>query len=112
MTQPRLDWDTPPQRVTMAPSAVQARRSGRQRVASSINTRMARYRVAITACPLTDHEAAGTLHTPLSCVNATRGDWKTWAEHHGLPCPVVAVERVRQDWGSGHPTTRVRWGWQ
>jgi hypothetical protein len=62
--------------------------------------------------PLTDHEAAEILGKPLSVVNAIRGDIKAWAEHHGRACPVVAVDRVRKEWGSGQPTTRVRWGWE
>jgi hypothetical protein len=67
--------------------------------------------VLVGVGPMTDHEAAAWLDKPLSVINATRGDWKAWAEHHGRPCPVVAVSRERKDWGSGAPTTRVRWGW-
>lgn len=106
-----IDWNA----VTTAPSAIQARRSGRQRVVSTVSTRMLAYRDRVRVWPSTDHEYAerwlGGLHF-LSVANAIRGDWKAWAEHHGRPCPVVAVSRERKDWGSGSPTTRVRWGWQ
>lgn len=110
MTQQRLDYSA----VTVAPSAIQARRSGRVRVVSTINARMEHYRNAITlgGGPMTDHEAAAWLGKPLSVICAIRGDWKAWAEHHGRPCPVVAVSRERKDWGSGAATSRVRWGWQ
>ena len=99
--------------LTVAPSAIVSRRSGRQRVVTSIYGRMARYRDLVqSAGPLTDHEAAERLRVPLSAVNAARGDWQCWAENHGIASPVVAVDRVRQTWGRGRCTSRVRWGWQ
>lgn len=91
----------------MAPSAVQARRSGRQRVISQIGKLMAAYRDCLIAHgPMTDHEAAARLRWPLSVVNARRGDWQMFR-----PGAVVAVDRVRKDWGSGKATTRCVWGW-
>lgn len=60
---------------------------------------------------MTDHDYAERFQVPLSVANAIRGDWKAWAEHHKVPNPVQPHSRVRQDWGSGRPTTRVRWQW-
>ncbi len=117
MTQPRIDFDAapePPSSLTTSPSAIQARRSGRQRVVSTIHARMARYRNWLQyAGPKTDHEMASQffMGAELSVINAIRGEWKSWAEHHGVPNPVQPHSRVRQDWGNGKPTTRVRWHW-
>lgn len=105
MTQPDL-W-------SVAPSAVQARRSGRQRGVQTLRSRMVRYRDYLLARgPQTDHDAAEALDCPLSVVNAIRGDWKLYAEHHGIPNPVVASGRVKQVWAKGKSTTRTTWRWQ
>jgi hypothetical protein len=107
-----FDPPVAPVAVTMAPVVRAARASGRQRVASSISERMGHYRNMLAVHgSFTDHEAASWLGKPLSVINAIRGDWKLYAEHHGLANPVQPFDRQRQDWGSGAPTSRTRWAW-
>jgi len=95
-----------------APSVVVARRSGRLRVVSTIHPRMAEYRALLERRgPRTDQDAALALTKPLSVINAIRGDWKSYAQHHGIDNPVQPVSRERKTWGTGRATSRVLWGW-
>ncbi len=103
MTQPSLNFAG--QAETMAPSAVQSRRSGRRRAKATICASMAAYRdVLIAHAPLTDHAAAELLGWPLSSVNARRNDWNAWR-----PETVVAAGRIKQVWARGKSTTRTVW---
>jgi hypothetical protein len=110
MTQGALDFTAAPkpgQAETMAPSAIQARRSGRRRAKATIDASMAAYRdVLIASGPLTDHAAAEALGWPLSSVNARRGDWESVR-----PGAVVAAGRIKQAWARGKSTTRTVWAW-
>jgi hypothetical protein len=113
MTQPSLDFTAapdPPSSATTSPSAVQARRSGRQRGRQSVPQRALDYMALLSAHgPLTDHEAAELMGRPLSVVNAIRGEIRDWALTFGRETPVVAHSRVRQVWAHGRATSRVRW---
>lgn len=96
-----------PSTVTMAPSAIEARQSGRVRAVGSITASMARYRDALIAHgPCTDQELEQRAGMPLSAINARRNDW-----HDADPNAVVAHDRVHQQWASGRVTTRVVWRW-
>lgn len=96
-----------------SPSVVEARRSGRLRVVSTIHPRMAEYRALLVARgPRTDQDAALSLGKPLSVINAIRGDWKSYAEHAGIDNPVQAAGRERKTWATGRHTSRVRWTWR
>ena len=113
---PVLD-DTPvpvaPARVRMAPSAIEARRSGRAgtRVITKPSAPMLVYRDALRAIqPATDHEVSAYLRRleglpadsarwGLSSCNGRRGDWLAL----DLEC-IVAVDRVKVG-----GATRARW---
>lgn len=103
------DEPTPvaPSAVSMAPSAVEARRSGRVRAVGAVTASMARYRDALREHgPCTDQELERRSGIPLSAICARRNDW-----HDADPDAVVAVDRVTQRWASGRTTTRVVWKW-
>ena len=91
------------QRVTMAPSAIEARRSGRRSV--SISREMLRYRNALIRYqPATDLEIAVMLGCGVSSCCGRRGDWNATVP---LDRPlVVAVDRVKRGRAS-----QSRWAW-
>lgn len=94
-------------------SAIEARRSGRERVVSTIHPRMAEYRaLLVQRGPRTDQDAALSLQKPLSVINAIRGDWKAYAAHAGIENPVQPAGRERKAWAGGRHTSRVRWTWR
>jgi hypothetical protein len=93
-------FDQPPPRVTMSPSAIEARRSGHRR-ARSQHGQCARYLAALRAHgPASDHRIAAILGWGLNVVNARRNDCRDEVEAKG---------RERIDYGSGRPTSRTLW---
>jgi hypothetical protein len=110
MTQGRLDWrgesaPVAPARVRMAPSAIEARRTGHARATETASMRA--YRDALIRFgPCTDQELAERSWLPLASVNARRNDW-----HAYDITAVIAVDRVTKVWTHGRATTRVVWAW-
>ena len=65
-----------PQRVTMAPSAIESRRSGLRAARAKGTPQMLAYRALLERRgPMTDQDAANALGWPLSTVNGRRNDW-------------------------------------
>lgn len=103
----RFDFDTPPQRVTMAPSAVQSRRSGLRAARQKATPQMAEYRaLLIERGPLTDQDASTALGWPIATTNGRRGDWL--ARHPGSICASGRVSVTHPD---GRKTSRTLWTW-
>jgi hypothetical protein len=93
-----------PSSVTMAPAAIQSRRSGRARHTGQRQpTRsMLAYRDALRACqPATDHRVTACGGLALSAVNGRRNDWLALD-----PTCIDAVDRVQSE---GYHVTRTRW---
>lgn len=109
MTTPVLPgmFDAPlaPSSATMAPAAVQARRSGRatQTGQRQPTRSMLAYRDALRRVqPATDHAVAEAAGLPLASVNGRRNDWLAMD-----PVCIDAVDRVPALWnGIG---SRTRW---
>jgi hypothetical protein len=108
-SQPFLDFTAPvaPQRVTMAPSAIEARRSGLRAARANATPQMAEYRAVLEQCgPLSDHEAARILGWPLATVCGRRNDCiQLWRECIGTS------GRIHVTHPDGRQSSRTLWAW-
>jgi len=86
-SQPFLDFTAAPvapQRVTMAPTAIEARRSGLRAAREKMPAQLREYLTCLRAIgPASDHEVARVLGLPVSTVNARRADAGRQVEAHG-----------------------------
>jgi hypothetical protein len=108
-SQPLLDFTTAPvapQTVTMAPSAIQSRRSGVRAARAKATPQMVEYRALLERAPITDQEAARALGWYVSTVNARRGDWL-----EALPGCIGARGRVSVTHPNGRKSSRTLWVW-
>lgn len=100
-------FDTPPARVTMAPSAIESRRSGLRAARQKATPQMAEYRALLESVDvLTDQEAAKRLGWPLSTVCGRRNDWLD-----ARPGCIGARGRVSVTHPDGRKSSRTLWTW-
>ena len=109
MNQQSLDFTiTAPEPTLMPPSAIQARRSGHQRVRAQVTESMGIYREALIRFgPCTDQELSERAGLPLSSINGRRNDWLDYQ-----PERIVAVRSVLHHWKTGKRTKRTIWMWK
>lgn len=105
---PGLFSDEPaPQRVTMAPSAIESRRSGLRASRQKGTPQMLEYRALLLAVgPLTDQDASLALGWPIATTNARRGDWLA-----RNPGSIGARGRVQVTHPDGQKSSRTLWAW-
>lgn len=93
--------DEPPQSVTMAPSAIEARRSGLRVARAKAPTQLREYLACLKAIgPASDHKVARVLGLPVSTVNARRADAGSQVEAWG---------RVQVTHPDGKRSSRTLW---
>jgi len=107
-SQPFLDFaPVAPQRVTMAPSAIEARRSGLRAARAKATPQMAEYRAVLEQCgPLSDQEAARILGYPLATICGRRNDWM-----NAMPGCIGVRGRVSVTHPDGRKSSRTLWLW-